>query len=358
MLFRSLKTATNGSIIAAVAGTDYVTGAGLTAAFPFTPTTNFGAAANSTSTPLYFTAGLQASSTSQIAYASTTAISAASIYSTNALLTGSSTIGDGTQAGGLTISGGATTTGNLAVQGSATSTFSAGISATNFNLTSATATSTAANGINLTAGCFAVNGTCVGGGGSAGGAAGQIQFNDGSSFAGASQLTWDSTNNRLGIGTTTPWATLSIHAGAASTTFAIGSSTSTYFVVDNSGKVGIGTASPGRSLDVYNGSAVAQARLSYNASNYAEMFADSVGDLYYTVTGGDIHADSANLFICASGACPALGAWSTASSTQGSIHAENAVIIGDGFSLREIDSTSLGLYNTTGGLMVQFDTGL
>jgi hypothetical protein len=226
----------------------------------------------------------------------------------------------------------------------------------NFVANGTSTLSSTGGGINLTSGCFAVGGTCVGSGvGTPGGATGQIQFNSGGAFAGASQLTWDSTNNRVGIGTTSPWASLSINAGAASTTFAIGSSTSTYFVVDNSGKVGIGTASPGRLLDVSsNGSAVVQARLTYNGSTYGEMQVDAVGDLYYTVTGKDIHADDANMFVCMGNGCPT----STATSTQGNLFVENAVTIGDGFSLREIDTTSLGLYNTTGGLMIQFDTGI
>lgn len=42
------------------------TTSGAAASFPFTPTTNFGALANSTSTPIWFTAGLQASSTSRM----------------------------------------------------------------------------------------------------------------------------------------------------------------------------------------------------------------------------------------------------------------------------------------------------
>ena len=42
--------------------------------FPFTSTTNFGAAANSTSTPIWFTNGLMASSTSRLVYASSTAL--------------------------------------------------------------------------------------------------------------------------------------------------------------------------------------------------------------------------------------------------------------------------------------------
>ena len=46
------------------------------------------------------------------------------------------------------------------------------------------------------------------GGGTPGGASGNIQYNDGSDFAGSDELFWDAANNRLGIGTTTPGATL------------------------------------------------------------------------------------------------------------------------------------------------------
>ena len=56
-----LKTNANGTIVAAVAGTDYAN-----FAFPFTATTNFGATANSTSTAIWFQNGLQASSTAHL----------------------------------------------------------------------------------------------------------------------------------------------------------------------------------------------------------------------------------------------------------------------------------------------------
>ena len=55
----------------------------------------------------------------------------------------------------------------------------------------------------------------------------------------------------VGVGTTSPWALLSINPnGIAGPAFAIGSSTATNFLVTNAGKVGIGTTSPTYALDV------------------------------------------------------------------------------------------------------------
>ncbi len=77
-----------------------------------------------------------------------------------------------------------------------------------------TSTSTFAGGVAITGGCISVNGTCVGGGGGSGtpgGSDGQIQFNSGgTSFGGSSSLVWDNTNLRLGVGTTSPYAPLSV----------------------------------------------------------------------------------------------------------------------------------------------------
>ena len=50
---------------------------------------------------------------------------------------------------------------------------------------------------------------CGGAGSSPGGSSGQVQFNDSSTFGGASILYWDKVNSRLGIGTTTPIYSLS-----------------------------------------------------------------------------------------------------------------------------------------------------
>src|SRR6185437_6735332 len=77
-----LKTLTNGSVTAAVAGTDYVTPAGLSAAtvFPFTPGINFGVAENATSTPIFFTKGIFASTTSQFDNSTTSLATIGSLY--------------------------------------------------------------------------------------------------------------------------------------------------------------------------------------------------------------------------------------------------------------------------------------
>ncbi|MBU6321398.1 hypothetical protein KGO04_02540, partial [Patescibacteria group bacterium] len=55
----------------------------------------------------------------------------------------------------------------------------------------------------------------------------------------------------LGIGSTSPWAALSVNPnGLAGPAFAVGSSTSTDLVVTNGGSVGIGTANPSTALEV------------------------------------------------------------------------------------------------------------
>jgi hypothetical protein len=57
-------------------------------------------------------------------------------------------------------------------------------------------------------------------------------------------------NGNVGIGTTSPKATLSVNAASGATSFAIGSSSSSYFLVDKNGNVGIGTSSPVTKLGV------------------------------------------------------------------------------------------------------------
>lgn len=59
-----------------------------------------------------------------------------------------------------------------------------------------------------------------GGGGTPGGSNGQIQYNNAGAFGGAAQAYWDATNNRLGLGTASPSATLSVGSNAFTVTSA------------------------------------------------------------------------------------------------------------------------------------------
>ncbi|KKS33127.1 MAG: hypothetical protein UU95_C0040G0006, partial [Parcubacteria group bacterium GW2011_GWC2_42_12] len=106
------------------------------------------------------------------------------------------------------------TTGNVGIGTTSPGTLlSLGNTGANTINISATATSTFGSGIDLRTGCFAVNGVCVGGGGAgvSGGAANTVAFWTGAtSLSNNSLFAWDNTNTRLGIGTSTPYAKLSV----------------------------------------------------------------------------------------------------------------------------------------------------
>ena len=128
---------------------------------------------------------------------------------------------------------------------------------------SATATSTFGSGLDIRTGCFAINGTCVGAGSGSGtvgsGTTGQFPYYaaNGTTLTATSSL-FLATSGNVGIGTTTPWAKLSVGTHDLSITtpsFVIASSstgvaTSTQFIVRN-GLVGIGTTSPYSKLSVW-----------------------------------------------------------------------------------------------------------
>jgi len=100
----------------------------------------------------------------------------------------------------------------------------------------------------------------------------------------------DSTD-KVGIGTTTPWAKLSVDAPAGVNSFAIGSSTATYFLVNSSGNVGIGTTTPGANLVIGT-----TTNLKFGTDFTGAVFgggarpafslADGTGTLYGQVAGG------------------------------------------------------------------------
>ena len=124
----------------------------------------------------------------------------------------------------------------------------------------------------------------TGGGGSPGGSDGQIQYNNGSAFGGASDLHYDDGNDRLGIGTTSPGAKFHVNGGTSDTNIRVTSTDagayigfddstttgdwwrqrvgvqgndiviqtngSTRMTVDSSGNVGINDTTPSFQLDV------------------------------------------------------------------------------------------------------------
>lgn len=138
---------------------------------------------------------------------------------------------------------------------SGTSTF-AGLEANALNVTSTTATSTFANGIRLTGGCFELaDGTCAGAGGGGGsgdvgsGTIGQIPYYDanGTSVVATSTI-FLSTAGNVGIGSTSPYAKLSVAGEVVGSHFTSTSTTATStfangLIVSNAGA---------KSIEVYN----------------------------------------------------------------------------------------------------------
>jgi hypothetical protein len=206
----------------------------------------------------------------------------------------------------LSVVGGATASYYRAENSSATSTFLGGLAANLINVTSSTATSTFANGIDLSSGCFSVNGSCVtgaGGGGSGtvnSGTAKQVAFYsaDGTTVSGTSTLAL--LNEKVGIGTSTPWGKLSVSGGNimhvasgspalvssvattqnASSTFIVGK---TAYVISNSGS-STGTLDI---IDISNVNAPVVLSTLANEFNGANDITVS-GKYAYITNGGDV----------------------------------------------------------------------
>lgn len=152
--------------------------------------------------------------------------------------------------------------------------------------------------------CNASNAWSTLGTSTAPGSSGDIVFNNGSGFgADTGQLYWDATNNRLGVGTASPDATLHVNAGSAASLtpktgfFQIGDDASganvntafdwqtiqtrtgggaaaNLFINPHGGNVGIGTASPQATLQVSGSFVVSTSAQAYTSPS---LYVDTMG---------------------------------------------------------------------------------
>ncbi|MDB5244169.1 MAG: hypothetical protein JWN18_39, partial [Parcubacteria group bacterium] len=161
---------------------------------------------------------------------------------------GNVSIGTTTAYAPLSVWGGAT--GKIFEVVNSASSTALSVSATGFATTtlsgltiSGSATSTSNVGFNIASGCYAMNGTCLTSGGYWSLTGNNISNNNNGGLG------------FVGVGTTTPWAQLSINPSAtngAAPSFVIGSSTKTNFLVNNAGNIFIGTTT-----DTINSSQIA-----------------------------------------------------------------------------------------------------
>lgn len=189
-----------------------------------------------------------------------TATTTNSLIEANGTITGTnfvatSTTATSTFAGDVTIGSSGTTglivdyNGNVGVASSSPSSlFSVG-STNGINFRTATSSFSSNGGIDMASGCFAIRGTCITGGG-----------------GGSSQWTTSGNNiyyntGKVGIGTTSPWAILSVSTSTQNDgslpLFAVASTSASapaLFDVMSNGNVGIGTANPLQDLDDFSAS--------------------------------------------------------------------------------------------------------
>ncbi|MDA3806276.1 MAG: integrin alpha [Thiomicrorhabdus sp.] len=121
--------------------------------------------------------------------------------------------------------------------------------------------------------------------------AGSILFSDGTSLAqNNSNFFWDDTNNRLGIGTSTPSATLDIFGTVGDDILNIASSSGdSLFHISNNGNIGIGSTSPQYNLAI-EGTLYATDIYTSSSTFYMDgtpLLSKSTGDLVLSVDTGE-----------------------------------------------------------------------
>lgn len=151
--------------------------------------------------------------------------------------------------------------------------------------------------------------------------------------------------NNIGIGSTTPFAKLSVHAQNGDLNpwlFAIASSTasatSTLFMVDNTGKVGIGTSTPLSTLTV-SGSAC----FSQGAGAASVLCGTAAGNIYYTTANTGNYDVAENYLTLDAAAVPGTIVAATAPLSNGSTTTPAVVTATSSASLLGVVSSAPGV---------------
>ncbi|MEK7614039.1 MAG: hypothetical protein AAB439_04165, partial [Patescibacteria group bacterium] len=95
-------------------------------------------------------------------------------------------------------------------------------------------------------------------------------------------------------------------------------------VISDADHVGVGTTTPWKTLSVTETVADAQLALAYDTTRYATFQVTSVGDLVIDAQGADVSLLDENLYICTGGSCP------TAPSGTGNLLVENIFVAPQG----------------------------
>ena len=134
----------------------------------------------------------------------------------------------------------------------------------------------------------------------------------------------------VGIGTTTPYAKLSVSTAAQQDgnlpLFSVASTTNaTLFNVLGSGNVGVGTSSPFRLLSLKAAVATAQQAIAYDDANNTDILTSSVGDMFVYPSGNDALFNNSTLWVCTGGSGNTNGCPSGTPTGQGNLIVETAL---------------------------------